>query len=100
MSRISVPVSPMGTGLRSRNGFMSARAHRVVVVDLDGAQHLLLASAERGVGDLSVCLAEEEVEPGAVGGRPSRLVDPVRQVAQLLRQVTLLGVQLGGDAAQ
>src|SRR4051794_37052835 len=82
MSRTRVPAMPIGTGLRSRNGFMSVHAHRVVVVDADGAQRLLRSPGERGVGDLAVGLAEEEVEPGAVGGRPGRRVDALGQVLQ------------------
>src|SRR4051794_31028735 len=91
ISRTSVPAMPMGTGLRSRNGFMSARAHRGLVVDADGAQHLLRAT-RRGVviGDLAVRLAEEEVEPGAVGRRPRGGVHPLREVLELLCQGLVL----------
>src|SRR5215217_5755572 len=93
ISRINVPMSPMGTGLRSRNGFMSARAHRVLVVDADRVQRRFLAAVERVVvGELPVRLAEEEVEPGAVGRRAGGGVHPLREVLDLLRQLTLLRV--------
>src|SRR3712207_5244067 len=100
ISRINVPAMPMGTGLRSRNGFMSARAHRVLVVDRDGCQDLLLAADGVVVGELTVRLAEEEVEPRAVGGRTRGGVDPLRQVLQLLGQLRLLRVELLGQDVQ
>src|SRR3954470_9106011 len=99
-SRTSVPAMPMVTGLRSRNGFMSARAHRVLVVDADRVQHLLLARGRVVVGDLAVRLAEEEVEPGAVGRGPSGGVDPLGQVLDLLRELALLVGELVRQAAQ
>src|SRR3954471_10267492 len=101
INRTSVPMMPMGTGLRSRNGFMSARAHRVVVVDVDGVEHRLLAALQGVVvGELAVRLAEEEVEPRAVGRGPRCGVHPLREVLELLGQVPLLLGQLLGEAAE
>src|SRR3954467_10744655 len=90
ISRTSVPMMPMGTGLRSRNGFMSARAHRVLVIDADRVQHLLRAGEGVVVGDLTVRLAEEEVDPRAVGRGAGGGVDPLGQVLDLLRELALL----------